>query len=174
MPAYARYCDLHIANDNQAYDFTTEIIDYCRYQIENKRNSVVDKKAVIVLDYVNKWDEVALPLLDRFAKAEVIIQAGFAVAVRKFPAMWNKYKSEKPHNQKKVAIEEDLFNTLSGIKADLVLEPKGPFNGFALKRVNLGVSLTNWTNTPIPDHDPTLVLSGSRMWHCLTAWRSVI
>ena len=115
---------------------------------------------MIVLDYVNKWNEVALPLLDRFAKAEVIIQAGFAVAVRKFPAMWNEYK--KLHPQKKVATEEDLSNTLSGIKEDLVLKPTEPFHGIALKRVDLGVSLTNWTNAPMGSRDPTIVLSGSR------------
>ncbi len=84
MPAYERYCDLHITKAT-SYDFPAEILTYCQYQIEHQKKCVVGKKALIVLDFMDNWEGTTFKLLDHFKNGEVIFQGGPGVLSENLP-----------------------------------------------------------------------------------------
>ena len=104
--AYQRFCDIHIASDTQ-YHFVSEIVDYCKYQVELKGLNVVNGKALMVLNYISDWQQAVFALLSEFPQGQVIFRnAGVdmarkivelcALRAEKFPNAADKIRNAVP------------------------------------------------------------------------------
>lgn len=144
MPAYARYCDIHVTADT-SYHFTSEIVDYCRYQVETKNQGGVGKKALIVLDYVDNWDKGALALLKQFPTGRVVFIGGGTMAKR----IGDLWKARNPTSGKMIGVDAQsgaagkfLPKFLPDTKiANLEKDEFKDFEGYVLRTVSGGFSL---------------------------------
>ena len=161
--AYDRFCDIHVASGS-SYHFTSEIVDYCKYQLETKRLNAVGKKSLLVLDYISDWQQSAIALLEGFEKAEIVFRGGAASVVRQIQTLLASLKP-RMRPQEKIAVGSagslaTLLKKLCGndlfvdVKAD---DFKG--SGFIIKPVAGGFSFSK----PATGNDgQTLVFGGAR------------
>lgn len=162
MPAYDRYCDIHVTQ-GENYDFTSEIAEQCRYQTEHKKQCVIGKKALIAMDYLPNWHLPAITLLKHYPNGMVVAEDRvYKFAVGKIASIWALNRAA--FGGKKLLVDEDEKGFVSKMHDDdVVSEATNGFSGYVLKKLNAKqLSLTNWAKNAPAEYDPQILFSSSR------------
>ena len=158
--AYDRFCDIHVTSEVK-YHFTSEILDYCNYQLENKKLNLLGKRALIVLDFISDWELTAAALLDSFRKATVILSGGAGFVAGKIVSVVG---SLKPDEKVFLKVGGSVAKILTVKQKDrLAPELTADFKGIVVSDVEGGFSLARHVGRAEADATgQTIIFSGTR------------